>query len=175
MLRHLALHDPLTDLANRTLLVERLRSALANGRRDQTTTALLVVDLDRFKDINDQLGHDVGDVVLVTLASRMQMTVRDVDTVARSGGDEFTVVLPAAGIEADVLDVARRLVDALRDPIDHDGEVIMAGGSVGVALAPAHGDDPETLFRHADAAMYRAKGSATGLAVHGAADADTQP
>jgi len=171
-LRHLALHDPLTGLANRSLLIENLRAALAAGRRDGACTAVLVVDLDRFKDINDQLGHEAGDAVLEQVAERMCAVVREGDTVARSGGDEFTIVLPATSAETAV-EAATRLADALRDPIEHGGEVIIAGGSVGIAIAPQHGDDPQHLFRHADAAMYRAKGTPSGVAVHASPSSDS--
>jgi diguanylate cyclase (GGDEF)-like protein/PAS domain S-box-containing protein len=174
-LRHLALHDPLTGLANRTLVKDRLQVALAAGRRQGTTTALLVVDLDHFKDVNDGLGHEAGDAVLEELARRMAATLRDVDTVGRLGGDEFAAVLPAAGTVGEALDAGRRLLEALAVPVRHQGEDLQLGGSIGVALAPDHGDDVDSLLRHADAAMFRAKADRSGLAVFHDADERGRP
>lgn len=161
-LRHLALHDPLTGLANRTLLTDRLLAALDLGRREDTGTALLVIDLDDFKAVNDHLGHATGDAVLVELAARMLAAVRAVDTVARLGGDEFAAVLPGS---SDPVDIAHRIVDALRLPVA--GVELAVGASVGMAIAPDDGDDVDTLFRAADSAMYRAKGDRLGVLRYG--------
>jgi diguanylate cyclase (GGDEF)-like protein/PAS domain S-box-containing protein len=165
-LRHLALHDHLTDLANRTLVRDRLAAALSLGRRQGVATALLVVDLDRFKDVNDGLGHQAGDAVLVELAGRMRHTVRDIDTVGRLGGDEFAAVLPAVRSVEDAVEAAGRIVERVCEPVHHDGRELLLGASVGVAVAPDHGDDVDPLLRRADAAMFRAKAGGLGIVVH---------
>jgi diguanylate cyclase (GGDEF)-like protein/PAS domain S-box-containing protein len=169
-LRHLALHDALTGLANRTLLTDRFGAALDGGRRQGLGTALLVVDLDGFKAVNDRWGHAIGDAVLVEAAARMLAATRTVDTVGRLGGDEFAAVLPGAGTEAE--EVALRVLEAIRQPIRHPGGVVEVGASIGVALAPTHGDDVGSLFRRADAAMYRAKCSRLGVATYEAGMSD---
>ncbi len=155
-LEHLALHDPLTGLPNRTLVVDRVQQAILNARRNQEPMALLMLDLDHFKEVNDTLGHLVGDKLLVRVGERFQSSLREPDTLGRLGGDEFAIVLPGASQE-DALIVAEKLQDALRRPVDIDQNSFSVAASIGVAIYPAHGADPSSLLRSADIAMYVAK------------------
>jgi diguanylate cyclase (GGDEF)-like protein/PAS domain S-box-containing protein len=158
-LTHRAFHDPLTGLPNRVLFEERLEHAMARARRNQTFVALLAVDLDRFKSINDSLGHEAGDELLQQFARRIQVSLRETDTVARVGGDEFMVVLPdlndAVGAEV----VARKLVDAMQAAFHIAGRELRVTASIGVCVYPRDASDLLTLQRGSDAALYRAKGS----------------
>ena len=166
-LAYQAVHDSLTGLPNRDLLYDRLRHAIHQASRVGGTAALLLMDLDRFKEVNDTLGHAVGDVLLVTVARRLQSALRDGDTVARLGGDEFAVVLPGADEQAACL-AARRVLDVVELPLaleDHGIEVDVRG-SIGVALYPVHGVEPEEIMRRADVAMYVAKRATCGYAVY---------
>jgi diguanylate cyclase (GGDEF)-like protein/PAS domain S-box-containing protein len=159
-LAYQAQHDPLTDLPNRTLFLEFLQLALARTRRRHDTFAVLFFDLDRFKVVNDSLGHDAGDELLVALARRLRGVVRPGDTVARFGGDEFTVLcddLPLASARDYATDVAERLLQTIRRPFLLDGEEQFLSASIGIALAGPGTERPEGLLRDADAAMYRAK------------------
>ncbi|AWN40448.1 putative bifunctional diguanylate cyclase/phosphodiesterase [Methylobacterium durans] len=149
--------DPLTGLPNRLLLRERLDQALARLRRGEEACALLLVDLDRFKPVNDTLGHPVGDALLVKVAERLRSTVRPTDTVARIGGDEFVVLQTAIREPADTQALARRLVDLIGRTYMVDGHLLTIGASVGVAFAPADGQDADRLLKNADLALYRAK------------------
>lgn len=158
-----ALRDPLTGLPNRTLLTERLRHMLALSKRQSTPFAIAVIDLDRFKFVNDTLGHAAGDAVLIEVAQRLRKTVRDSDTVARLGGDEFVLLL--TGGEETVREVASRILDAMQVPLVHMGQRIDIGLSIGIALHPPHGADDRSLLRHADNAMYRAKRRRSGIEV----------
>jgi len=156
-LQHDALHDRLTGLPNRALFRDRLEQALARHRRWQTRTAVLFVDLDGFKGVNDALGHDGGDAVLVSVARRLSECTRTADTVARLGGDEFGVIVQS-GSDDDVLDVATRIRDALDGrPVTLDGRDVFVGASIGIAYAAAADADPDRLVRDADVAMYVAK------------------
>ncbi|HLZ26957.1 MAG TPA: EAL domain-containing protein [Chloroflexota bacterium] len=166
-LAYQAVHDSLTGLPNRDLLYDRLRHAIHQASRVGGTAALLLMDLDRFKEVNDTLGHAVGDVLLVAVARRLQSALRDGDTVARLGGDEFAVVLPGADEQAACL-AARRVLDVVELPLaleDHGIEVDVRG-SIGVALYPVHGVEPEEIMRRADVAMYVAKRATCGYAVY---------
>jgi diguanylate cyclase (GGDEF)-like protein len=165
MLTHQARHDALTDLPNRYLLSERLHSALDSHAPRGGSMALLLLDLDRFKDVNDTLGHSVGDRLLTQVAQKLRLAVPAHATVARLGGDEFAVLLPGAD-ETDAVAVARAVLGALARPIDIEGSILDVGGSIGIALAPDHGADAETLMRRADVAMYVAKRSGQGYAVY---------
>ncbi|MFZ9408043.1 MAG: putative bifunctional diguanylate cyclase/phosphodiesterase [Burkholderiaceae bacterium] len=158
-----ALSDPLTGLPNRTLLTERLRHMLALSRRRPAPFAIAVLDLDRFKFVNDTLGHAAGDAVLKEVARRLRKTVREGDTVARLGGDEFVLMLP--GGEAAVREVASRIIDAMQEPLNFREQRIDIGLSIGIAMHPQHGADDLTLLRHADSAMYKAKRKRAGLEV----------
>jgi diguanylate cyclase (GGDEF)-like protein/PAS domain S-box-containing protein len=156
-IRHLAYYDVLTDLPNRALFAERLALELAHAKRHQEPLALMVADLDRFKEINDTLGHPVGDQVLKGTAQRLRAALRESDTVARMGGDEFALVIPnVAGREAAEA-VARKVLAEFAAPLVVDGRDIQVNLSLGVALYPEHGADIEELLRRADAAMYQAK------------------
>ncbi|HEX6350236.1 MAG TPA: EAL domain-containing protein [Candidatus Dormibacteraeota bacterium] len=167
-LEHMALHDPLTGLPNRTLLGDRLRQALLTAQRDRESLSLLIMDIDRFKEINDTLGHHIGDLLLQETANRLRECLRDSDTVARLGGDEFAVILPAAGDSRTIERMATKLVDALAQPFVIESTELRVDLSIGAAMYPAHGDDVNTLQRLADIAMYAAKRSGTGFAVYSA-------
>jgi diguanylate cyclase (GGDEF)-like protein/PAS domain S-box-containing protein len=159
-----ATHDPLTGLPNRRLLLDALIGALAAlGRGHRTgTVALMFIDLDHFKLVNDVLGHDAGDALLKTAASRLRNAVRAHDVVARFGGDEFVVLLQHVADRGELRDVAQRILDALAAPIHVGGEPADVGASVGIAIASGPDDDADALVRNADAAMYRAKEQGRG-------------
>jgi diguanylate cyclase (GGDEF)-like protein len=161
-LEQMARHDGLTGLANRTLMEDRLRQALARCARQPRTLAVVVMDLDGFKDVNDSWGHDAGDVVLRVVAARLAGLLRASDTVARLGGDEFAVVLPDLDGPADAGIVCRRIVESVSRPIPLKDREVRVGASVGIAVHPGDGDDPETLLERADAAMYRVKARGKG-------------
>jgi diguanylate cyclase (GGDEF)-like protein len=155
-LMHQAFHDPLTGLPNRVLLFDRINQAILASRRNAGTFAILAIDLDGFKSVNDSLGHDGGDIVLQHIADRLVKSVRESDTVARQGGDEFTVLL--AGIAAEsAADAAQKLEMRLHQVLCFGGECISVGATIGVATYPVNGEDVHTLLRAADNAMYRRK------------------
>lgn len=154
---HLANHDALTGLPNRRLLIDRLGQALALAHRENHQVAVLFMDLDRFKTINDSLGHMTGDALLQNVARRLSETLREGDTVSRLGGDEFVVVLPSLDQPKAAEKVALKLVDALAPPIDLGGQELRVSASIGISLFPEDGCDTETLLRNADSAMYHAK------------------
>lgn len=156
-LTHRSLHDPLTDLPNRTLFADRLSQACARARRSGDPFAVVMIDLDRFKDINDSLGHAAGDAVLVTIGRRMREHLREVDTTARLGGDEFAVLLQNVDSDESALAVAVKLTELIEQPIVHDGRLLYVGASMGVALCPQLGYSPDGLMEAADEAMYEAK------------------
>ena len=162
---HLAYHDPLTDLANRSLFQDRLERAVAGARRGRETVALLLLDLNGFKAINDSLGHFVGDHVLQQVASRLQGTIREVDTIARLGGDEFAFVLPRADGDGAVI-AARKLLNVLKQPIIVGEYSLVVTGSVGISWLPEHGANAETLLQKADIAMYAAKSAKVDYALY---------
>ena len=166
MLRRQAMYDVLTDLPNRMLLFERLERAIENARRDKGITALLLMDLDRFKDINDTFGHHFGDMVLKQIAVRLRNLLHSSDTLARLGGDEFGVVLTRVSDAGDVTAVARKILDSLEQPFAIEGHLLEVSTSIGIALYPAHGADVRTLVRRADVAMYTAKEANVGYACH---------
>jgi diguanylate cyclase (GGDEF)-like protein len=162
-LRHQALHDDLTDLPNRTLLYDRMEVALAAAERSGEPAALLLVDLDRFKEVNDTLGHDTGDRLLEEVAARLQGVVRRGDTLARLGGDEFAVLLRGLPDRGMAAELAGRLQDAIARPFTLDGVVAVLDASIGIAHCPEHGTDVHTLVQRADVAMYDAKRSRTSI------------
>jgi diguanylate cyclase (GGDEF)-like protein len=156
-LLRLANHDALTLLPNRLLLQDRLSRAIVHGHRTGRQVAVLFIDLDRFKNINDSLGHDVGDQVIVEAARRLSASLRESDTVARQGGDEFVVVLADVADAEDVALVAQKILDSLFQPMLLQGQEIFPTGSLGISIYPRDGVDSRTLLKNADTAMYRAK------------------
>ena len=156
-IEHLAYHDTLTGLPNRRLLLDRLELAVAQARRDKSQIAVLFLDLDRFKVINDSLGHTIGDEVLQGVAVRLKGTVRKGDTVARVGGDEFTVVIRNVHHPVDTAKVAELIQGALREPLMAGGRELFVTGSIGISIYPNDGTDVETLLKNSDTALHRAK------------------
>jgi diguanylate cyclase (GGDEF)-like protein len=170
--RQLALHDPVTRLPNRTLFLERLEHGLRQARRHHWTLAVLFIDLDGFKQINDRHGHDIGDEVLVSVAQSLQSSVRAEDTICRYGGDEFACLMLDVDTANDVSDFAASLVRRIATACDAAEHVPMVNASIGVALYPEHGRSSDTLLRHADVAMYQAKGSSSRVVFYEAECAD---
>ena len=158
-IRHLAHYDPLTDLPNRTLFSDRLQQALVTAKRDKAHMALMFLDLDKFKPINDTFGHHVGDLLLKEAAKRMQDCVRESDTVARIGGDEFVILLPVIEATQDALLVAEKIRLALNQSFVLVGQSLNISSSTGIAVYPEHGKDEKQLVKNADIAMYHAKNS----------------
>jgi diguanylate cyclase (GGDEF)-like protein/PAS domain S-box-containing protein len=163
LLTYRALHDPLTDLPNRVLFRDRLEQALRLARRGKEGLALMLLDLDGFKDVNDTHGHHVGDLVLIEVAGRLLHSVRVSDTVGRLGGDEFAVLLPEVSDEVGVSRATAQILERLQMPIEVGGHQSRVGASIGVALYPANGSDVEALLAAADAAMYEAKRAQEGF------------
>src|SRR3954451_1855182 len=162
---HQALHDALTGLPNRELFRDRIDQIIRQSRRNGETAVVMIMDLDHFKEINDTLGHHMGDALLQEVSSRLRAALRDSDTVARLGGDEFGVLLPAVARPEDATKVAQSMLAALREPFVLDGMRLEIDASVGLALHPTHGHDNETLQQRADIAMYSAKQSGRGYAL----------
>ena len=158
--QRLAYHDVLTGLPNRVLLNDRLNQALALARRDRGKAAILFIDLDRLKPVNDELGHDIGDLLLQEVGQRLQsVVVRRADTVARLGGDEFVVLLQRINRESDAEIIARKIVDALAAPFSIVEHELKIAASIGIAIFPSDGDEAAELLKRADIAMYAAKRS----------------
>ena len=158
-LESLALHDALTGLPNRRLLMDRLSLAIAHARRTKGTMAVMYLDLDGFKQINDNLGHDAGDTLLKTVAMRLAGVVRQEDTVARLGGDEFVIALSVLSHADCVAKLVSKVIQAVSQPYSIQGGSVNITTSVGVSIYPLHGDDVETLLKSADLALYEAKRS----------------
>jgi len=154
---YMALHDALTGLPNRTLLSDRLNVAVAQASRNSHKIAVMMLDLDRFKNVNDSLGHSIGDELLKAVAQRLGDILRRSDTVARMGGDEFIILLPQVNQTEYAARVARKLLNSFKKPFVVEGHELRMTTSIGVALYPEAGEDAESLLRHADTAMYRAK------------------
>ncbi|MGN6703022.1 MAG: diguanylate cyclase domain-containing protein [Burkholderiaceae bacterium] len=161
-----ALHDVATGLPNRALFNDRLTHALASARRHGWALAVMFIDLDRFKHVNDTWGHEVGDRVLQEVAERLSVHARSEDTVCRNGGDEFLYLLVGPRSDDDVALVARKTFDNIAAPMRIDDLEIGITPSIGIAMYPRHGSDGKTLIKNADAAMYRAKNRGTGFAFH---------
>ena len=155
--RHLAEHDFLTDLPNRVLFLDRLQQALATARRQHTKVAVMFLDLDRFKAINDTHGHQAGDMVLKEVAARLMRCVRGVDTVSRQGGDEFVVILADIRGADQAAHVAGSVMHAVSQPMRVGEHEVALSVSIGISICPSDGDDVDTLLKHADVAMYHAK------------------
>ena len=164
-LEHQALHDTLTRLPNRALLQDRLLQVIRGSQRERATFALFLMDLDRFKEVNDTLGHHAGDIILQEVALRLREVIRESDTVARLGGDEFAVVLPRVDAGGAIL-IAEKILQALHEPFSVEGRVLPLGGSIGIALFPEHGEDGGNLLRRADVAMYAAKHAGGGIMLY---------
>jgi diguanylate cyclase (GGDEF)-like protein/PAS domain S-box-containing protein len=156
-LAEMATHDSLTELPNRTLLNDRFTVALALSRRTRNKLAVMMLDLDRFKSVNDNVGHDVGDKLLKAVGQRLKVTMRESDTVARIGGDEFVVLLSQIRNADEAAKSAQRILDAFREPFVFDGHQLNITTSIGIAIYPKGGKDIESLLKTADTAMYRAK------------------
>jgi diguanylate cyclase (GGDEF)-like protein len=164
-LAHLAYHDALTDLPNRALLYDRLQQSVLAAHRGGSPLTVLVLDLDRFKDINDTMGHHAGDRLLQLVGSRLRGALREADTVARLGGDEFALILPSTDIEGALL-AARKVLQELASPFVVDSHSLAVRASIGIARFPDHGWTAEMLLQKADVAMYLAKADASGVAVY---------
>ncbi|MHA1569016.1 MAG: two-component system response regulator [Alphaproteobacteria bacterium] len=161
-IRHMARHDALTSLPNRTMFQDRLQQALVNAERTKEIVAILYLDLDHFKDINDTLGHPIGDLLLQRVSDRLLACARDSDTVARLGGDEFAIIATNLRQVDDVTILARRIIDTLGQPFDLEGQKVHTATSIGITLFPADSHDPDQLLKNADLALYRAKDSGRG-------------
>jgi diguanylate cyclase (GGDEF)-like protein len=157
--RHLAHHDFLTDLPNRVLLNDRIAQAIALAERNRTQVAVMFLDLDRFKNVNDSLGHTVGDKLLQEVARRLRASMRASDTVSRQGGDEFVILIPDMVDAADVARAAQKVLDGVSHPYSIDGHELVTTPSIGISVYPNDGREVETLLKNADAAMYHAKES----------------
>ncbi len=157
ILEHIAHHDALTKLPNRLLLMDRLQQAIKNAQRTNKHLAVFYIDLDKFKPINDSLGHAAGDEVLITVAIRLRENVRTVDTIARIGGDEFIVLMESISNVQDVKAMAEKLNHSLRQSIHWNAHELFVTSSIGISLAPDDGDTPEELMKKADIAMYQSK------------------
>ncbi len=158
-IRELAYYDALTGLPNRILLHDRLTMTLAQAQRTGRSLAVMMLDLDKFKEVNDTLGHAAGDILLKAVANRLTGALRKHDTVSRLGGDEFIIVIPEVINKDDLAMLARKILDVVRAPFAIDEHNVSVGSSIGIALYPDDGTDIETLMQHADAAMYAAKQS----------------
>jgi diguanylate cyclase len=172
---HQALHDSLTDLPNRTLFRDRIEQAIAMAEREGGHLAVAMMDLDRFKDVNDSLGHHAGDALLVEIGRRLRSTLRCSDTVARLGGDEFGVLISKPRSARDVVVVIEKVRAALEQPVVVDGLSLPAEGSIGIAMFPKHGRDVDTLLRHADVAMYSAKEEKAGYLFYDNSRSESDP
>lgn len=166
VLAHQALHDNLTGLPNRVLLNDRLQQTIFSSRREEKPFALFLLDLDRFKEVNDTLGHHVGDVLLQEVAQRLRGALRASDTVARLGGDEFAVLLPTLQAAEHAALAAQKILKLFEEPVTIEGHTLSVGISIGIAHSPEHGLDAESLMRRADRAMYHAKSSQCGFSVY---------
>lgn len=161
-IRHQALHDPLTGLPNRTLLEDRVGQALAEANRDGRKVALLFLDLDGFKSVNDSFGHEFGDVLIRAAAARIRRSLRETDTLARMGGDEFVIVLPGVSTQGDAETACDKILRELREPLELGGRKLYVSASIGMALYPDDGAGYGALLQRADSAMYSAKASGGG-------------
>ena len=160
-LRRQALHDGLTDLPNRTLFMDRLEQAILAAQRDNQTLTVLLMDLDHFKEINDTLGHHIGDILLKEIGPKIHQNLRSVDTVARMGGDEFLLLLPKSNEEQSI-EISKKILASISEPFLVDGHSLEINASIGIAIYPTHANGPNSLVRRADVAMYEAKHKKSG-------------
>ena len=160
-LRRQALHDALTDLPNRTLFMDRLEQAILATQRDDQPLAVLLMDLDHFKEINDTLGHHIGDILLKEIGPKIHKNLRSIDTVARMGGDEFLLLLPGSN-EKQSIEISKKILASISEPFLVDGHSLEINASIGIAIYPTHADEPNALIRRADVAMYEAKHRKSG-------------
>ncbi len=172
---HLAMHDTLTGLPNRNLFKDRLEQALARSARSGHQTGLLFLDLDRFKEVNDALGHKQGDELIKLIAKRLTTAVRDADSVARLGGDEFAIIVPDVNNSSTLIAVAERFTELLREPFEINNVTVNVEASIGVTLYPEHGEDADSLMQHADIAMYAAKDGGLDYAFYSAEHDSNSP
>lgn len=166
-------HDALTGLPNRTLLVDNIQKSLARARRRKALAAVMFLDLDGFKAVNDELGHAIGDELLIEVSERLKDCLRDEDTTARLGGDEFIMLLSEVAAVDEIKAIAERIIFSISAPYDLSGRTCQVSGSIGIAIYPDHGDDAETLLKAADNAMYKVKGSGKNSFVFADSDDDT--
>jgi len=157
LLADMATHDFLTELPNRVLLIDRFEVALAQAQRKDYKLAIMSLDLDRFKEVNDTMGHNVGDEVLKRIAKKLALTVRSSDTVGRLGGDEFLLLLQEIHDIEDATTIADKIVHSFKEPITVEGHDLYLTGSMGIAICPDDGNDLETLMKKSDASMYYSK------------------
>lgn len=172
-LKQMALHDTLTGLPNRTLIHDRLKYSIARAKRENKQLAIIMLDMNRFKEVNDTFGHHVGDMFLTGIAARLRTVLRETDTVGRLGGDEFAIMLSDTHIES-VAMVAEKIIAALERPLDVVGNRLLPACSLGIAIYPDHGQDEYELLRFADAAMYAAKRANSGYFIYDARVRRTQ-
>lgn len=156
-IHRLAHYDALTDLPNRRLLTDRLQRAIAHAKRNKLNLALMFIDLDKFKEVNDAVGHDGGDILLSAAAKRLQMCMRDSDTLSRMGGDEFIVLLPSIAALEDAVFVAQKILNTLREPFNISGQAHSVTASIGISVFPENGTNEKMLISRADTAMYLVK------------------
>lgn len=162
-IRQLALQDPLTGLPNRVLFEDRLNYGLSQSKRHGWGLAVLFIDLNKFKSINDSYGHDMGDKILLMVAERLQAFVRDEDMVSRWGGDEFVCILFNVRQEADLFRIAEKMVNRIAEVYESEGNVFSVRASIGIATCPKDGETVDVLFKNADRAMYKAKATEKGI------------
>jgi diguanylate cyclase (GGDEF)-like protein len=164
--RHLALHDVVTGLPNRILFSDRLKNALAQARRHEWRLAVMFIDLDKFKRINDSHGHDAGDKVLQIVSERLHASVRAGDSVGRQGGDEFLYLMLEVKDELDVANAAGKIIENIAQPCEFDGLKLIVRPSIGIALYPQDGRSANVLLKNADSAMYKAKQGVEGYSFY---------
>ena len=156
-LKHLAYYDQLTKIPNRTLFLDRAETAIRQARRDKADLAIVYIDIDGFKSINDTMGHGAGDLLLVKISKRLHSCIRISDTLARIGGDEFSILMPKINHLDDASKLAKRINKSNRRPINISGKDIILNTSIGISIFPCDGDNISTLMNNADKAMYNAK------------------
>jgi diguanylate cyclase (GGDEF)-like protein len=156
-IRYLAFHDALTGLSNRVLFADRTLTGIQRAKRENRQLAMIVLDLDGFKQVNDTYGHAVGDLLLIEVGRRLQGVLRAEDTLARFGGDEFTALLPMIDEPLDALTVAQKILAAIETPVVLATHQVQVSASIGISIYPAHGEDYQALFAAADSAMYQVK------------------